>query len=309
MEWFGTLRGRLGYLVTPGLLVFGTAGVTVGKFNHAVTGLTTATNIKGGIVIGAGIEKAILPRWTMKAEYIFADFADGDACPASLCFFGVKNTFDTHIFRIGLNHHFGASSGPQVTAARPANWNGFYTSVILGYGRGDTEWSDPFLGVTSGKFDGKGALAGFGAGYNWQNARWVFGIEGDAAFSWIKTVSVTQFCLCFSAESEIENLFTLRGRAGYLVTQNTLLFVTGGVAAASLKFGNANQTTANAIEFGPTIGAGIEVQTLRDWTIKSEYLFASFGSSEACGFFVCFGTLNSDYMRVHMMRFALNRYF
>lgn len=309
MEWFGTLRGRLGYLVTPGLLVFGTAGVSAGKFRHAVTGATTSSNIKGGLVIGAGIEKVILPRWTMKAEYLYSDFADGEACPATICIFGVKNTFDAHIFRVGLNHHFGASAAQQAVPARSANWNGFYASVILGYGRGNTEWSDPFFGTTSGEFDGKGALTGFGAGYNWQNARWVFGIEGDAALTWIKTVSVTPFCLCFSAESEIESIFTLRGRAGYLVTQNTLLFVTGGVAVASLKFGNANQTTANSIELGPTAGAGIEVKMSRDWTVKSEYLYASFGSSEACGFFVCFGTLNSDYVHVHMMRFALNRYF
>jgi outer membrane immunogenic protein len=309
MEWFGTLRGRLGYLITPGLLVFGTAGVSAGKFNHSVSGVTTASNFKGGLVIGAGVEKVIAPRWTMKAEYLFSDFADGEACPASLCILAVQNKFDAHIFRIGLNHHFGPSGAPQLASARPANWNGFYGSVILGYGRGDTEWSDPFFGTTSGEFNGKGALAGFGAGYNWQNARWVFGVEGDAAFTWIKTVSVTPFCLCFSAQSEIEQLFTLRGRAGYLVSPNTLLFVTGGVAVASLKFGNINQATGNAIEFGPTIGAGIEVQAIRNWTVKTEYLFASFGSSEACGFFVCFGTLNSDYMRVHMMRFALNRYF
>jgi outer membrane immunogenic protein len=309
MEWFGTLRGRLGYLVTPGLLVFGTAGVSAGKFRHAVTGATTSSNIDAGLVIGAGIEAVILPRWTMKAEYIYSDFADGEACPATICIFGVKNTFDAHIFRIGLNHHFGAAAAPQVATARQTNWNGFYASVILGYGRGETEWSDPFFGTTSGEFDGKGALTGFGAGYNWQNARWVFGVEGDAALTWIKTVSATPFCLCFSAQSEIEQLFTLRGRAGYLVTPNTLLFVTGGLAVASLKFGNANQTTGNAIELGPTIGAGIEVQAIRNWTIKSEYLFASFGSSEACGLFVCFGALNSDYMRVHIMRLALNRYF
>jgi outer membrane immunogenic protein len=309
LEWFGTFRGRLGYLLTPGLLVYGTAGVSVGKFRHAVQGTQTNSTAEAGWVVGAGIEKVLLQRWTLKAEYIFMDTDSGEACPASLCIFGVQSKFDTHIFRFGLNHHFGSFGASPAMPSRAPGWSGFYASVVLGYGRGETEWSDPFFGTTSGEFDGKGPTLGFGAGYNWQVARWVFGFEGDAAFSWIKTSSFTPFCLCFSAETEIANLFTARGRAGYLVTPNTLLFVTGGVAVASLRFGNPNQGTASAVEFGPTVGAGIETQIIKDWTIKTEYLFASFGSSEACGFFICFGQLNSDYVRVHTMRFALNRYF
>lgn len=310
MSWFGTLRGRLGYLVNPGLLVFGTAGISVGKFKHAVQGVPTGDNIETGFVFGAGVEATILPRWSVKAEYLFVNGDGGEACGAALCVFGIQNDkFDFHVFRLGLNYHFAPSGTPQTPAVRPANWNGFYASVILGYGRADTEWSDPFFGTTSGEFDGKGALTGFGAGYNWQYARWVFGVEGDAAFTWIKASSASPFCLCFSAETEIANIFTARGRAGYLVTPNTLLFVTGGLAVASLKFGNPNQATGSAIEVGPALGAGVEIQAIRDWTIKSEYLFASFGSSEACGFFLCFGNLNSDYVRVHMLRLALNRYF
>lgn len=309
LKWFGTFRGRLGYLLTPGLLVYGTAGVSVGKFEHAVFGFPTGAATKAGAVFGGGIEKVLLPRWTMKAEYLFLDNDGGQSCDPLFCGSAVQAKFNAHIFRLGLNHHFGAPDDVQNFAIRAPGWSGFYASTILGYGRGDTEWSDPFFGTTSSEFDGKGALAGFGAGYNWQKARWVFGVEGDAALTWIKAVSIAPFCLCFSAQSDIEQLFTLRARAGYLVSPDVLLYVTGGVAAASLKFGNVNRATGHAIEVGPAIGAGIEVQAIRDWTIKTEYLFASFGSSEACGVFVCFGALNSDYMRVHMMRFALNRYF
>lgn len=310
LDWFGTLRGRLGFLVTPGLLVYGTAGVSIGKFRHSVSGIPTEKNTETGFVAGAGIEKVIVPHWTAKFEYLFLNMDGGRACLAALCgLVDVQNKFDTHVFRIGLNYQFSPLTAPQVTTVRAPGWNGYYASVILGYGRGDTEWSDPFLGTTSGEFDGKGASLGFGAGYNWQYARWVFGVEGDAAFTWIKASSASPFCLCFSAETEIVNLFTARGRAGYLVTPNTLLFITGGVAVASLKFGNPVQGTGTAIEVGPTVGAGIEIQAFRDWTVKTEYLFASFDGSEACGLFLCFGTLNSDYLRVHMVRFALNRYF
>jgi outer membrane immunogenic protein len=306
---FGTLRGRLGYLLTPGLLVYGTAGASIGKFEHGVFGFTTGAATKTGVAYGAGIEKVILQRWTAKAEYIYLDNDGGQACDPAFCGSVVQSKFDAHIFRLGLNHRFGAPGIQQMAAARFPGWNGYYASAIFGYGRGKTEWSDPGAGATSGEFDGKSAAVGFGAGYNWQNGRWVLGLEGDAVLTRIKAVSSTPFCLCFSAETEIPHLFTARGRTGYLVAPNTLLFVTGGVAAASLKFGNVNQGTSNAIEIGSVVGAGIEVQATRDWSIKSEYLLASFNASQACGAVICAGALYSDYVRVHMMRLALNRYF
>lgn len=309
LQWFGTVRGRLGYLLTPGLLVFGTAGISFGKFEHGIFAFTTTTNTEAGFVVGAGIEKMIFRKWTLKAEYLFLGFDAGNACTPVFCGSAVDSQFDVHVFRIGLNYHFGPSGPLQAPAARTPGWGGFYASVILGYGRGDTEWSDPSFGTTSGEFDGKGAIAGFGVGFSWQNARWIYGIESDAALTWIKAVSATPFCLCFSAEAEIKHLFTVRGRAGYLLTANTLIFVTGGLAVASLQFGNPNQGTGNAIEVGPTVGAGIEVRAAEDWTIKNEYLYASFGSSEACGTLLCFGALYSDHLRLHTVRFALNRYF
>lgn len=309
MERFGTFRGRLGYLMTPGLLIFGTAGVSTAKFEHRTFGFMTGTATKSGIAVGVGIEKVVARRWTMKAEYLFLDNDGGQSCDVIFCGSVVQSKFDAHIFRLGLNRHFGGAGAQQLPMARAQGWSGPYASAIFGYGRANTEWSDPFFNTTSGEFNGKGAIAGFGAGYNWQNARWVFGFEGDATLTWIKAVSSAPFCLCLSAETEMAHIFTARGRVGYLVTPNTLLFVTGGVAIASFKFGNADQSTGHSFEAGPALGAGIEVQAMRDWTIKSEYLFASFGGSEACGGAICFSTLNSDYVRVHMMRFALNRYF
>ena len=69
---------------------------------------------------------------------------------------------------------------------------------------------------------------------------------------------------------------------------NTLAFVTGGFALGTIKHGNATEQTQVAVEQGVTIGAGLEVQAFRDWTLKGEYLFVKFGESEACGFAFCF---------------------
>jgi outer membrane immunogenic protein len=45
LEWFGTSRSRLGFLATPNILLYGTAGVAYGqvKDTFTVTGLTVAT--------------------------------------------------------------------------------------------------------------------------------------------------------------------------------------------------------------------------------------------------------------------------
>jgi outer membrane immunogenic protein len=111
------------------------------------------------------------------------------------------------------------------------------------------------------------------------------------------------------AESEVANFFTLRARGGYLITPTTLAFVSGGVALATLKYGNSGVQTGQSVEPGVTVGTGVEVQAFQNWTVKGEYLFMAFGGAEACGFFVCLPNLNSDFMHVHVFRLALNRYF
>lgn len=305
-----TLRGRAGYLVTPEILFFGTGGLAIGKFTHGNVLFDSAKNTGTGFVLGAGVEAKVAPRWTVKAEYLFARLNGGETCPFGLCIIGVENDrFDAHIFRLGLNWHFNQGAAPQPAVMRRGGWQGFYAGLFIGHAQVFTEWSDPSFGATSGEFEGKNTIGGINAGFNWQNGRWVYGIEGDAALVNIKATSATSICLCFPADTEISYLFTLRGRLGYLVTPGTLLFATGGVAIAPMKFGNFFLQTGSDVGVGPALGAGIEVQAFRDWTVRSEYLFASFGSQEACGALLCAGALYSDYIRFHMLRLALNRYF
>lgn len=306
----GTLRLRAGYLVTPDILFFGTGGLAVGKFTHGNVLFDSAKNTGAGFALGAGVEARVAPRWTLKAEYLFTRLNGGNTCFLGLCAIDVENDkFDAHVFRLGLNWHFNQSNAPQAPAVRPSSWTGFYAGLFIGHAQVLTEWSDPSFNAVSGEFEGKNMIGGVNAGFNWQNGRWIYGVEGDAAFMNIKATSSTSICLCFPADTEISYLFTLRGRVGYLVTPDTLLFATGGVAIAPMKFGNFFLQTGSDVDIGPALGAGIEVQAFKDWTIKSEYLFTSFGSQEACGALLCLGALYSDYIRIHTVRFALNRYF
>jgi len=67
LQWFGTTRPRLGFLATPNLLLYGTAGVAYGQvkdtFTAAFAGapgaVATVNDLRAGWTAGAGIEGAL----------------------------------------------------------------------------------------------------------------------------------------------------------------------------------------------------------------------------------------------------------
>ena len=125
LDWFATIRGRLGWLVTPAVLLYGTGGVAFGdtQYNWAwndsvgfrATG--TASNKKTGWVAGGGVEWMFMPRWSVKVEYQYLDFgsvnpatmpelfgAGGAPTAYAITPSGLKSKFNT--VRAGLNYHF-----------------------------------------------------------------------------------------------------------------------------------------------------------------------------------------------------------
>jgi outer membrane immunogenic protein len=66
LDWFGTVRGRVGFLVTPSALLYGTGGWAYGhttsSANAAAFGLAAAGSVgheKNGWTAGAGLEYAL----------------------------------------------------------------------------------------------------------------------------------------------------------------------------------------------------------------------------------------------------------
>ncbi len=59
------IGGRLGYLLTPSLLVYGVAGITGNEFK-----LDALSYDKRGLALGGGIEVAVSPHWALTAEYL-----------------------------------------------------------------------------------------------------------------------------------------------------------------------------------------------------------------------------------------------
>jgi outer membrane immunogenic protein len=90
--WDASLRGRLGFLVTPSFLVYGTGGAAWQHIEATSTCSTIITNIsvcdpgllapsvitdsatKLGWTVGAGIETMLSQNWIVRGEYRYADF-------------------------------------------------------------------------------------------------------------------------------------------------------------------------------------------------------------------------------------------
>ncbi len=115
VDWFGTVRGRLGYTFGNALL-YVTGGLAYGNVDNQVkvSGLGSVfkrDETEAGYAVGAGVEFKVSPAWSVKAEYQYIDFGSQSLAPVgilaacgTLC--GTKE-IDTNIntVRVGLNYH------------------------------------------------------------------------------------------------------------------------------------------------------------------------------------------------------------
>ncbi len=116
VEWFGTLRARLGYTATERLLVYGTGGLAYGKVKSSYSlgigedGIgESASKTKAGWTIGAGAEYAIDNNWTLKSEYLYTDLGKRtliNYTDEDLYTYNLKSNVKFHTVRVGLNYKF-----------------------------------------------------------------------------------------------------------------------------------------------------------------------------------------------------------
>jgi opacity protein-like surface antigen len=203
----------------------------------------------------------------------------------------------------------GASAADMPLKAPPPppvvwSWAGWYVGAFTGGAWGNTHFSDPFgPSIYGDNVSTPGALFGGEIGFNWQapGSPWVFGVEADAtAFaSW---PGGTNTCLAFSGiyislncRVRPDATATFTGRIGHTFGPqgHTLLYVKGGLAWADdhidiavgtpAFFGGTvlpgTATSATLSKFGGTVGAGVEEALTPAWSVKLEYNYLGFGSS------------------------------
>ncbi|WP_424629112.1 outer membrane protein [Bradyrhizobium sp. SYSU BS000235] len=120
LQWFGTVRGRLGYSLgstlfyATGGLAYGDVKTRIQEFDGGAQTLDQSfSKTKTGYTVGAGIESPFEfmgmfgKNWTSKTEYLYVDLGRSTN---GYTVDGVDHTFSTrvqeHIFRTGLNYHF-----------------------------------------------------------------------------------------------------------------------------------------------------------------------------------------------------------
>jgi len=104
--WLSTVRGRLGYAADR-FMPFVTGGLALGDIRASTPGMATTSTTSAGWTLGGGLEAALSPNWTVKAEYLYIDlgkFNCGLNCGGGLVTDNVS--FHTNILRAGVNYKF-----------------------------------------------------------------------------------------------------------------------------------------------------------------------------------------------------------
>ena len=103
-HWLATLRGRVGYAWDRSLL-YATGGLAVGDVKAEIVPFPSSTSTQTGWTIGGGLEVALAPNWSVKAEYLYVRLSDM-SCPAASCVPGATVPFIANIVRVGANMRF-----------------------------------------------------------------------------------------------------------------------------------------------------------------------------------------------------------
>jgi outer membrane immunogenic protein len=124
IEWFGTVRGRVGYAANN-WLIYGTGGLIYGKVKSDVAldcaacgpplfyaGQTSST--KTGWTAGGGIDFGLTPNWSIGAEYLYFDLGNVSTTAVltsgavTRATFTANSEFTGHIVRTTVNYRFAA---------------------------------------------------------------------------------------------------------------------------------------------------------------------------------------------------------
>jgi outer membrane immunogenic protein len=114
LNWFGTVRGRAGFMIMPTLLVYGTGGFAYGGVSG---GYSNFSNTRTGWTAGGGVEWMFMPNWSAKAEYLYTDLNSGGN---NIGWSGFQTGYHRHpqfnIVRAGVNYHFNFGGAAPVLA-------------------------------------------------------------------------------------------------------------------------------------------------------------------------------------------------
>jgi opacity protein-like surface antigen len=219
------------------------------------------------------------------------------------------------------------------------SWTGFYIGGHVGYSWGSVDTDTARIGPPNPPFlatplifsfgrdlNPTGGLAGVQAGYNFQVARVVYGVEADLSwtgqrdsFNFASTrfdpTTAEDFSYQETLSAKLRYMGTVRGRIGYAFGE-FLPYVTGGFAWGRMTV-DLNSTLRQSPTpvtasfsgsdahtlFGWTLGAGFEYAFAEHWSAKAEYLFVDLGEKT---YFAGIPGSGSFGMQDHIVRIGVN---
>ncbi|MEZ5899218.1 MAG: outer membrane beta-barrel protein [Hyphomicrobiaceae bacterium] len=120
VNWLASVRGRLGFNLTPMALIYFTGGVAWKDADYTArevftnsSASTSFSNTDTGYVLGAGLEWALDSHWLLRTEYLFYNFDGVSASTPHTTVFAPPVTAnaswdnsDIHSFNVGLSYKF-----------------------------------------------------------------------------------------------------------------------------------------------------------------------------------------------------------
>jgi outer membrane immunogenic protein len=127
VNWMGTLRARLGYAISPAMLIYATGGLSYGgvyadvanssvsrsvsnaynrttgawlhdhgPWNHIFVGGGSQSSVLAGWNVGGGLEWMFMPNWSLKAEGIYWNMGNRNVSTSAVAFAPTTNnvTYD-----------------------------------------------------------------------------------------------------------------------------------------------------------------------------------------------------------------------
>jgi opacity protein-like surface antigen/outer membrane receptor protein involved in Fe transport len=192
LDWFGTVRGRLGVIITPDMVAYATGGLAYGVVEHLGTiygsGIGVDANgnpavvfagneffsreMKLGWALGTGVEAHLGGPWTAKLEYLHLDLGaesetvnnPQNSTPTTIVF---NSRITENLVRLGINYKFDPYASyapvykPVSTSERPDKPRRNEKALIIapwtssGWTLSAWTWTGFYLGANVGYGMGK----------------------------------------------------------------------------------------------------------------------------------------------------------
>jgi opacity protein-like surface antigen len=276
-DWTASVSARLGLIVNPYTMFFGSIGATAGQMSYGyeygeddsiITQFSDGKTFYGLAFAGIGAETYLADHLRFRYQYVL-NFLSHD-------FDGLEVSPTQGIAKVALMYDFGGPPSPDAAAAfAPQSWTGIYFGINGGHSMGRSSLVAE-EGPSSFYWDAFGATglnAGASVGADIQlGSSFVLGIEAGATASNLEwEASYGPYGIRYTNN----NWYDVRGRLGVLVNPGTLLYGFVGYAKvhSSLDYYEDvySEEIASFTRKGWEFGGGIEAWVASNLSLRAEY--------------------------------------